>query len=140
MAKYYLHLRGNGFIGTGFMGAPFNTREEFKAAVIQYGTYTENGLKYWREELEISISSGETIEEFKAAGDRSCKENGFVDIFALAASMKKDPLHRYKIFYRPAGWVNAQGPFKFVLRDGDNIQILRNTTMSEIFRSIGVDI
>lgn len=141
MAKYYLSVSGENFIGTGFFGEPFETKEELRAAMHKYGAYEENGVRYWHDEIKITVSSAKSVDEFKAAGDKSCKEKGFVNLFELAAIYNKDPLSRFKIFYRPGCWIDDDGRvFKFVLVVDGEPHPQFDTTLTKILQSIGVEI
>lgn len=140
MAKYYLHVHGEGFVGTGFLGAPFNTKEELRDRMIEYGSYEKDGNRYWHDTLKITVSSGDIVEAFKAAGDKSCKENGCVELFSLAASLLEDPLLRFKIFYCPGGWIKDGREFKFVLEVDGKPYFKYDTSLTMIMRSIGVEI
>lgn len=145
MKKYIVHIQGTSntvgdptfFIGTGFMGAEFDTHEELKALLRKYATYEKNGKAYWREEIALSFSLGKTMEAFKAEGDRQCKENGFVDLFSAALVARKDPFRNLKIVYRPSRWIDKEGnEFPFILIKGDDV-IPQYKKLLEILKDLG---
>lgn len=152
MAKYYLHITVKDLyedsIGTGFLGVPITNEEELKEAVMEYGSYkrycsyTEKVEQYWHELIRITISSGDIVDEFKEAINRCCcdEEIGHMDLFSLSSELCNDPLSKYEIYYRPKGWVDEMGKFKFVLYvDGEDHHIY-DMKLSELLRSIGVEI
>lgn len=146
MKKYVVNISGTSnilgdpksFIGTGFMGAEFDTHEELKDLLLKYATFKKDGKTYWREEIKMTFSLGKTMEAFKAEGDRQCKENGFVNLFSIGAKLKKDPFRGIKIIYRPSRWVNKEGnEFALVLIKGDEV-IPQHKKLSEILKDLGI--
>ena len=128
------------FFGTGFLGEGFNTREELVSLMKKYATFTKEGVSYWREEIKLTFSLGETVETFKAEGNKQCKEHGFVNLFSAALACKKDPFYGISIIYRPGAWVDKDGnEFKFVLIKGEEV-IPKATKLSTILRELGMDI
>lgn len=126
------------FIGTGFMGEEFDTHEELKELLRKYATYQKDGKSFWRSQIKMTFSLGTTLEEFKAEGDRQCKENGFVNLFSIGARLRKDPFHGIEIIYRPSKWVDKNGNiFAFILIKGDKI-IPQFKKLSEILKDIGM--
>lgn len=146
MKKYIVNIEGTSnllsdpkcFIGTGFMGAEFDTHEELKALLKKYATYQKDGKSFWRSEIKMTFSLGTTLEAFRAEGDRQCKENGFVNLFTAALACKSDPFRGIEIIYRPSKWVDKDGNvFAFVLIKGDKI-IPQFKKLSEILKDIGM--
>ena len=145
MKKYVVNIGGTSnilgdpksFIGTGFMGAEFDTHKELKDLLLKYATFKKGGKTYWREEIKLTFSLGKTIEAFKAEGDRQCKENGFVDLFSAALVAHKDPFHGIKIIYRPNRWIDKEGnEFAFVLIKGNEV-IPQCKKLSDILKDLG---
>lgn len=129
------------FCGTGFMGEGFNNIEELKALMHKYATFKKDEVSYWREEIKLTFSLGETVEAFKSEGNRQCKENGFVNLFTVALRCKKDPFHGITIVYRPGAWVDKDGnEFKFVLIKDKGEVIPKKMKLSDILRELGMDI
>lgn len=148
MAKYNVHIQPTTniigdpgyFFGTGFMGVGFNTREELVTLMKKYASFTKDGKSYWRKEIKLTFELGETVEAFKAEGNRQCKENGFVNLFTAALTYTKDPFYGIKIIYRPGAWIDKDGnEFKFVVIKGDEVTP-KAMKLSEILREIGIDI
>lgn len=146
MKKYIVNIDGTSnissdptfFIGTGFMGAEFDTHEELKALLLKYATFKKDGKTYWRKEIKMTFSLGKTMEAFKAEGDRQCKENGFVDLFSAALVARKDPFRNLKIIYRPSRWIDKEGnEFAFVLIKGNEV-IPQYKKLSEILKDLGI--
>lgn len=109
------------FIGTGFLGEEFTTYDELKELIKKYATFNKDGKSYWRKQIKLTFSLNSTISKFKAEGDRQCKEQGFVNLFAAAAVAKNDPFHNIEIHFRPGKWEKDGIVFSFVLVKGDEI-------------------
>ena len=148
MAKYNVHIGSTVnnssdpkfFIGTGFIGEGFNTRDELVALMRKYASFKRDGKSYWREEIKLSFELGETIEAFKAEGYRQCRENGYVDLFAAISVCNKDPFRGIEVIYRPTMWVDKDGnTFNYIIIK-DNKIIPKFGKFSEILREIGIDI
>lgn len=144
--KYVVNISGtsnlsndpNFFIGTGFMGEPFNTPEELKALLLKYATYEKNGKTVWREMIKLTFSLYKTIEAFKEEGNRQCKENGFVNLFSAASVFRKDPFRGIQLIFNPSGWSDPNGEvFHFVLIKGKEI-IPKKGKLSEILKETGL--
>lgn len=128
------------FFGTSFLGENFDTREELLALMRKYATFKKDGESYWREEIKLTFDLAENISSLKEDGDRQCKENGFVNLFALCARARKNPFEGISIIYRPGAWIDKDGrEFKFVLIKGEEV-IPKAMKLSEILREIGMDI
>ena len=149
MEKYNIHISSttnllsdpNWFPGTGFMGQGFSTREDLLALLKKYATYKKDGESYWQEEIKLTFELGETVAKFKEEGDRQCKVNGFVNLFAAAAVCAKDPFHGIEVIYRPGGWIDAQGnEFKFVLITKEDEVIPKKGKLTDILRELGMEI
>lgn len=148
--KYVVNIGGtsnslsdpNFFIGTGFMGDTFDTRDELIALLHKYATFEKEDKKYWREEIKMTFSLGSTLSKFKKEGNRQCKENGGVNLFALAFVGANDPFRNIEVIYRPGGWIDKEGnEFKFVLITGKEREVTpKKAKLSEILREIGMEI
>ena len=126
------------FMGTGFLGAQFDTFEELKKLLVEYATYEKEGKRYWRKVIKITFSLGSTIYSIKKEGDRQCEENGMVELFSLAAAYRKDPLAKYTIYFRPSKWQDSKGTFSFLLQEDRKDPVPKYGKFSEILKEIGI--
>lgn len=140
MKSYIINISStdNSFIGTGFMGVKVSSIEDIKQAMYKYATIIHNGKQCWRTEIKLTFNSVSTLEAFKAEGDRQCEENGFVDLLKAALIYKNDPFIKYKIIFRPSGWIDKDGnEFKLVLLKDDEV-IPFNGKLRELLSQIGI--
>lgn len=126
------------FLGTGFLGAQFDTFEELKKLLVEYATYEKEGKRCWRKVIKMTFSLGSTISSIKKEGDRQCEENGMVELFSLAAAYKKDPLTKYTIYFRPSKWQDSKGTFSFLLQENGKDPVPKYGKFSEILKEIGI--
>lgn len=129
---------GDFFFGTGFFGAEFDTFEELKQLLRKYATYERDGRRYWRKVIKITFSLNSTFSSVKAEGDRQCEENGMVNLFSAVAAYRKDPFHKYTLFFRPSKWQDNKGIFSFLLQEGKGDPMPRYGKLSEILKEIGI--
>lgn len=126
------------FLGTGFLGAQFDTFEELKELLLEYATFERDGKKYWRKVIKITFSLGSTISSIKKEGDRQCEENGMVELFSLAAAYRKDPLAKYTIYFRPSKWQDSKGTFSFLLQEDRKDPVPKYGKLREVLKEIGI--
>lgn len=126
------------FLGTGFLGAQFDTFEELKKLLVEYATYEKEGKRYWRKVIKLTFSLGSTISSIKKEGDRQCEENGMVELFSLAATYRKDPLTKYTIYFRPSKWQDSKGAFSFLLQEDGKDPVPKYGKFSEVLKEIGL--
>lgn len=126
------------FLGTGFLGAQFDTFEELKKLLVEYATYEKEGKRYWRKVIKMTFSLGSTISSIKKEGDRQCEENGIVELFSLAAAYRKDPLTKYTLYFRPSKWQDSKGVFSFLLQEDGKDPVPKYGKFSEILKEIGI--
>lgn len=126
------------FLGTGFLGAQFDTFEELKKLLVEYATYEKEGKRYWRKVIKMTFALGSTISSIKKEGDRQCEENGMVELFSLAAAYRKDPLTKYTIYFRPSKWQDSKGVFSFLLQEDGKDPVPKYGKFSEILKEIGI--
>lgn len=148
--KYVVNISGTSnilsdkyfFIGTGFMGDSFDTRDELVALLRKYATFEKEGQRYWREEIKMTFSLGSTLRRFKEEGDKQCKEHGGVNLFSLAFVGANDPFRGIELVWRPGGWVDAEGnEFKFVLITGKERTVTpKPGKLSDILRELGMEL
>lgn len=148
MAKYNVNIGSTTnmvgdplyFFGTSFFGENFDTQEELVALMKKYASFEKGGKSYWRKEIKLTFDLAENVSSLKEDIDHQCKENGFVDLFALYPRAKKNPFKGMSIIYHPGAWIDESGrEFRFVLVKGNEV-ISKATKFSEILRGIGLDI
>lgn len=129
---------GDFFFGTGFFGAEFDTFEELKGLLRKYATFERDGKKYWRKVIKMTFSLEPTFAAVKAEGDRQCKETGMVELFSAITAYRKDPFHKYTIFFRPGKWQDDKGIFSFLLQEDRKDPEPRYGKLKEILKEIGI--
>ena len=85
---YTVHIEStdNSWFGTGFMGIGIESMNDLKEAMFKYAS----NKGYWRPEIKLSFNLATTTAAFKAEGNKQCQENGFVNLIAAAAMLKRD--------------------------------------------------
>lgn len=126
------------FMGTGFFGAEFDTFEELKQLLKKYATFERDGKRYWRKVIKMTFSLNSTFSAVKAEGDRQCQENGMVNLFSAVAAYRKDPFHKYTIFFCPGKWQDNKGIFSFLLQEDRKDPEPRYGKLREILKEIGI--
>lgn len=135
--KYTINISAadprDGIVGPGGLGAFFSSVEDLKAIFKKYITRKDMVVR-------ITISSAETTYAIKEYGDNLAAKGQNIYLFALAAIAKKDKFSGIRIYYRPGGWYDKNGEFKFILKRGDKTIPQYNKKLAPILRELGVQI
>ena len=78
------------------MGISIESMNDLKEAMFKYAS----NKGYWRPEIKLSFNLATTTAMFKAEGNKQCQENGFVNLIAAAAMLKRDPFYNTYIVFR----------------------------------------
>ena len=124
----------NWFIGTGFWGEQVSSHEELKTIIKKFWV-NKNGEQ---RPFKMTFSSGEIIERIKATGNEITKKDQSVDMIALGAGLKDDPLKGYTLLYAPWGFRKAPKAHWLLISDNDKSETFLERKLSEILPLIGI--
>lgn len=119
--------------GTGFFGETFSSKEELKAICRKYVPKKNIVVKF-------TFSSAETTSEIKSLGNKLAAEGKNINLFILAALLKKDKFNDITIYYVPCGWKDNNGTFKFILERNNEIIPQYDKKLSAILSELGIEL
>lgn len=129
--QYYVNIKiRNSFNGTSFFGEKFSSHKEFLDIANSYKRKSKG------EVMTFSFNTGSIIDSIKAKGNALAAKGQNINLFALAASLSKDRLTKYKIHYRPGHWLKDGKEFKFILEKDGELTILFQSKLSDIMKEI----
>lgn len=100
------------FIGTGFWGEKFSSWTELKSLFEKYAMYTDktDGSRRFYPKIKVTFHLASTIDSMKAEGNRQAKEDGIVNLFAVAAAGRNDPLAQRTFYWWKRGFRDPAQP------------------------------
>lgn len=129
--EYYVNIKiENSFEGTGFFGKKFSSYEEFLEIANSYLKKSKGEI------MQFSFHTGSIIDNIKTKGNALAAKGQNINLLALAASLSKDRLSKYKIYYRSGHWIKNGIEFKFILERDGELTILLQSKLSDVIREI----
>lgn len=119
--------------GTGFWGNDFSSKEELKSILNEYLFSMDED-----EIIRLHFSCAKTKEAMKSYGDAEAAKGNNINVFDLLSIAKKDKFHGIYIYYRPGGWIDNNGTFKYIIEKGEKLYPQYNKKLIPILIELGI--
>ena len=128
-------------MGTGFFCAEFSSLEEFKEIVRKHVCTDKERPLYTTKNFKLTFSLASTVNSMKEEGNRQCRENGMVELFSVAAKMKRDPfVNKAVSFFVRGKYESARSKvFHYIMYDKDTEKYTTiSGKMKDVLEAVGI--
>lgn len=96
------------FIGTGFLGEDFSTREELRKIILKHAFKEVNGKYSSIAPFKLTFFDSTTTTKIREKGN-SQAEKGNVNLLSFLPIINKDPFKGIEIYYNSSGFTIGEG-------------------------------